>query len=84
MKHVFKAQKLGWEKEKEGVWFDADKYTVEEARAQFEPHHREVLKNNHWVDSTEYRFDGQTYHKVSYVGTFEDDNLPTCDEDLYR
>lgn len=37
MKHVFKAQKLGWNKEKEGVWFDADEYTVEEARAQFCP-----------------------------------------------
>lgn len=50
----------------------------------FVPHHREVLKNNHWVDSIEYKFDGQTYHKVTYVGTFEDDKLPTCDADLYR
>ena len=24
MKHVFKATKLGWEKEKEGIWFDSE------------------------------------------------------------
>lgn len=35
MKHVFKATKMGWDKEKEGVWFDADSYSEEEAKAQF-------------------------------------------------
>lgn len=31
MKHVFKATKLGWDEEEEGVWFDSDYYTKEEA-----------------------------------------------------
>ena len=36
MKHVFKATKLGWEKEKEGIWFDSDDYTAQEAKDEFE------------------------------------------------
>ena len=35
MKHLFKATKLGWEENKDGVWFDSDDYTEEEAKAQF-------------------------------------------------
>lgn len=31
MRHVFKARKLGWDSEKEGVWFDSDQYSAEEA-----------------------------------------------------
>ena len=38
MKHVFKATKLGWASEKEGVWFDSKYYTKEEAQAQFKPY----------------------------------------------
>ena len=37
MKHVFKALKMGWTGEQEGVWFDADQYTKEEAIAEFKP-----------------------------------------------
>ena len=35
MKHLFRATKIGWEKEKEGVWFDSDAYSKEEAEAEF-------------------------------------------------
>ena len=38
MKHVFSATKLGWEKEQEGVWFDSDDYTKEEAKQEFKPY----------------------------------------------
>ena len=38
MKHVFKATKLGWEKEKEGIWFDSDDYTAQEAKDEFKPY----------------------------------------------
>lgn len=39
MRHVFKAQKLGYGDDKtEGVWFDADDYTKEEAEAEFRPY----------------------------------------------
>lgn len=35
MKHVFKATKLGWEKE--GIGFDSDDYTAQEAKDEFKP-----------------------------------------------
>ena len=38
MRHVFRATKMGWASEKEGVWFDSDQYTEEEARAEFKPY----------------------------------------------
>ena len=37
MRHVFRATKIGWDEEQEGVWFDAGMYTREEAEAQFVP-----------------------------------------------
>ena len=41
MRHVFKGKKLGWGDDKtEGVWFDADHYTKEEAEAEFKPYQR--------------------------------------------
>ena len=27
MRHIFRAQKLGWAEEKEGVWFDSNTYS---------------------------------------------------------
>lgn len=39
MRHVFKAKKLGWGDDKtEGIWFNADDYTKEEAKAEFKPY----------------------------------------------
>ena len=38
MRHVFKATKIGWDEEQEGVWFDSDFYSKEEAEAEFKPH----------------------------------------------
>ena len=32
MKHLFRATKIGWEKEKEGVWFDSDAYSKEKQK----------------------------------------------------
>ena len=37
MRHVFKATKIGWDEEQEGVWFDSDFYSKEEAEAEFKP-----------------------------------------------
>ena len=36
MRHVFKATQIGWDSKKEGIWFDADLYTREEAEAPAE------------------------------------------------
>ena len=29
MRHVFRATKIGWNEDQEGVWFDSDQYTKE-------------------------------------------------------
>ena len=42
MKHVFKATKLGWEKEKEGIWFDSDDYTAQEAKDELKTPHSQA------------------------------------------
>lgn len=79
MRHVFKATKLGWGKEKEGVWFDADHYTEEEARAEFKPYQGTTRKGYPY---TGYEYDGEKYHDVTYLGQFEDDEMPHSDIDL--
>ena len=79
MRHVFKATKLGWDKNKEGVWFDADEYTKEEAIAQFKPYEGTTQRGYPY---TGYEYDGQRYHDVTYLGEFEDDKLPKSDGEL--
>ena len=81
MRHVFKATKLGWDREKEGVWFDADQYSAEEARAEFKPYQSVSQKG---FPYTGYEFDGQKYHDVAYLGEFEDDKMPRNDSELLR
>ena len=79
MKHVFKAQKLGWDKETEGVWFDSSDYTREEAEAEFKPFEGTTQKGYPY---TGYERDGEKYFKVKYLGEFADDDLPKSDADL--
>ena len=73
MKHLFRATKIGWEKEKEGVWFDSDAYSKEEAEAEFKPYQGTTQRGYPY---TGYERDGQKYHDVTYLGEFEDDELP--------
>ena len=76
-RHVFKCVKKGWDRETEGVWFDADLYTKEEAEAQFIPVDKMVEKSGgHWFPFTFYEYDGETYYSVEYQGEFEDDDMP--------
>lgn len=79
MKHLFKATKLGWKKEQEGVWFDSNEYSKEEAEAQFKPYKGTTERG---YDYTGYEYDGQAYHDYTYLGEFDDDNLPKNDIDL--
>ena len=74
MKHVFEATELGWESSKYYVWFDADMYTEDEARAEFKPY--DGVTRDGWP-YTGYEYDGVKYHDFRYVGTFDDDNMPT-------
>ena len=80
MTHVFKATKLGWNEEKEGIWFDSDEYTEEEARAEFEEY-KETTQGGY--PYTGYEYDGQRYHDVTYLGEFEDDEVPHNDDELF-
>lgn len=82
MKHVFKAKKLGWGDDKiEGIWFDADDYTKEEAEAEFKPYQGVTQRG---YDYTGYEYDGERYHHYTYLGEFEDDDMPTSDADLWN
>ena len=80
MKHLFKATKLGWEENKDGVWFDSDDYTEEEAKAEFKPYEGITQRNYSYTD---FEFDGQKYHDVTYLGEFEDDKMPHNDSELW-
>ena len=59
MRHVFRATKMGWGKEKEGIYFDAKYYTKEEAMAEFKPFQGTTQKGYPY---TGYEYDGQKYH----------------------
>lgn len=79
MRHVFKATKLGWDEVKEGVWFDSDRYSLEEAKAEFKPFEGTTMQGYPY---TGYEYDGQKYHDVTYMGEFEDDELPKHEFDV--
>lgn len=81
MKHLFKAKKLGWKEEEEGVWFDASKFTKKQAEAQFKPYKGITDRGYPY---TGYEFDGQKYHDYKYIGKFEDDKLPKNDNDIFN
>lgn len=82
MRHVFKAKKLGWGNDRtEGIWFDANDYTREEAEAEFKPYQGVTQRG---YDYTGYEYDGERYHHYTYLGEFEDDDMPTCDADLWK
>ncbi|MBB3171432.1 hypothetical protein [Parvibacter caecicola] len=81
MKHLFKATKLGWDEEKEGIWFDSDKYTEEAARTEFEEYEGTTQEGYPY---TGYEYDGQRYHSIAYLGEFEDDEMPHNDDELFE
>lgn len=73
MKHVFKATKIGWGKEKEAIWFDSEKYTAEEARKEFKTFEGTTQRGYPY---TGHEYDGQRYHDIAYLGEFEDEEIP--------
>ena len=81
MRHVFRATKLGWDEEQEGVWFDSDKYTKEQAEAEFKPYVAVSQKGYPYMG---YEFDGQKYHDFTYLGEFEDNDMPRNNKDLIK
>lgn len=79
MKHLFKATQMGWAKEKEGICFDTDDFTADEAKKEFKEYQGTTDKGYPY---TGYEYDGQKYHDVTYLGEFEDDELPHNDTEL--
>lgn len=80
MAHVFKATKLGWKKEQEGIWFDSSAYTKEKAVAEFKPYEGTTQRGYSY---TGYEYDGQKYHDVTYLGEFPENHMPRNDADLF-
>lgn len=80
MKHLFLAKKMGWNNEKDAVWFDSDAYTKEEAEAEFKPYHGVTQRG---YDYTGYEYGGVNYHDYKYIGEYEDDDLPKNDRERF-
>ncbi len=78
MRHVFRATKIGWNEEQEGIWFDSDQYTKEEAESEFKPYTGTTQKGYSY---TGYEYDGEKYHDVTYLGEYEDDDMPKDNAD---
>lgn len=76
-RHVFKCVHQGWDKRTEGIWFDAEYYTKEEAWAQFAEVERMTEKP--WGGSYPYKayeYEGELFYSVEYLGVFDEDNMP--------
>lgn len=73
MRHVFRATRIGWNGKQDGVWFDADQYTQEEAEAQFKPFQGVTQQGYPY---TGYEYDGVRYHDFYYLGLYDDDDMP--------
>ncbi len=81
MRHVFKATKLGWDSKKEGIWFDSDYYSKEDAEKEFKPYDGTTMRGYSY---TGYEYGGEKYHDYTYLGEFEDDEMPQNDYDLFK
>ena len=79
MRHVFRATRIGYPPTQEGIWFDADRYTKEEAIAQFTPYEGITQRGYPY---TGYEYDGIRYHDFTYLGLYEEDKMPRSNYDL--
>ena len=78
MRHVFRATRLGWKKITDGIWFDSECYTKEEAEAEFKPY-QGVTQNGY--SYTGYEYDGEKYHDYHYIGEYDEDEMPKNNDD---
>lgn len=83
MRHVFKAVKPGWDEECDGIWFDSDMYSREEAEAELGLGLGQYYRHDDdGIPYTCYEYDGQEYADIVYLGEFEDEDMPMSDYDL--
>ena len=81
MKHLFRATRIGYPKAQDGVWFDAAKYTLEQALAQFKTYKGITQKG---FPYTGYEYDGIKYHDITYLGIYKNSKMPHSNDDLFR
>lgn len=79
MRHIFVASVIGWGNKQDAIWFDTDKYSLDEAWAQFNKYQ---ATNQRGYPYTGYEYDGKKYHDVTYIGEFENDKMPLGPWDL--
>ena len=76
MVHLFKAEKE--DGSFDAVWFDAEKFTEEEAEARFKP----VVTTKQMY----YQYDDEPYHEIytsyQYIGCVEDNEVPGYPADM--
>lgn len=64
---------MGWKKEQEGVWFDADLFTEKTAFEQFD---KIQDTDQRGFPYTKYVYQGREYYDVVYLGLFKNDEMP--------
>lgn len=73
MKHVFRATKIGYNKERDFIYFDSSIYSRETAEAEFVLYTGITQKGYPY---TGYEYNGQRYYDITYCGEFENDKAP--------
>lgn len=78
MNHLFRAKRMGYEEERDGIYFDANHYSLEEATAQFKPFQGISQKG---FPYTGYEYGGVKYHDFQYLGEFPENEMPRNDDE---
>ena len=67
--HVISAKRIGYDEMYDYFSFSVDKYSKEEAMAQFRPVEKYTEKNNgQRYPYTAYEYDGELYYSIMYSG----------------
>lgn len=74
-----KLQNQAGQKNRKEFGFDSEDYTEEEAKQEFKKYQGTTERGYPY---TGYEYDGQKYHDVTYLGKFEDDEMPHNDDEL--
>ena len=76
--HVVSAKRMGWDngdKTYEYLFFPVDKYSKEQAMAEFRRVTKQTLKNNSWYPYTAYEYDGETFYSIQYSGIADESEV---------
>ena len=58
---------MGWAEEQEGIWFDSDNYTKEEAEQEFKEYHAISQRGYPY---TGYEYYGERYCQVFFANSY--------------